>query len=131
MAGPNSAFKFDPAKAEEEARNKKQRELEKFKRLKKNKKQKKEKQDDTQDQTFAEKVVTQVSVCRELNNSTKSFNSLHYALVQQVIKNLQITIKNIHIRYEDTLTIPGKVFAAGVTLSQLIMHSVDGNWKVR
>ena len=62
MAGPNSAFKYDPAKAEEEARNKKQRELEKFKRLKKNKKQKKEKQEETQDQTFAEKVITQVSI---------------------------------------------------------------------
>ena len=61
MAGPNSAFKFDPAKAEEESRNKKQRELEKFKRLKKSKKQKKEKQEETQDQTFVEKVVTQVS----------------------------------------------------------------------
>ncbi|KAI6653358.1 Vacuolar protein sorting-associated protein 13C-like [Oopsacas minuta] len=106
IAGPNSAFKFDPTKAEEEARNKKQRELEKFKRLKKNKKQKKEKQEEAQDQSFTEKVVT------------------------QVIKNLQVTIKNIHIRYEDTHTIPGKVFAAGVSLSELIMHSVDGNWQL-
>lgn len=40
-------------------------------------------------------------------------------LVAQVIKNLQITIRSIHVRYEDKFTNRHRPFAAGVTLEGL------------
>lgn len=40
-------------------------------------------------------------------------------LAAQVIKNLQISIKDIHIRYEDSFSIPNRTFSLGLTLSEL------------
>ncbi|CAG8555201.1 10349_t:CDS:10 [Paraglomus brasilianum] len=50
------------------------------------------------------------------------------SLVTKVVDNLQISIKNIHIRYEDRLSDPGHPFAIGVTLSELSVVSADENW---
>lgn len=33
------------------------------------------------------------------------------------------------MRYEDTVSNPGKPFAAGVTLNELFMFTADTNWK--
>lgn len=43
-------------------------------------------------------------------------------MVTQVIKNLQVTIKNIHIRYEDAFANRARPFAVGVTLHQLLFQ---------
>lgn len=40
-----------------------------------------------------------------------------------------MTIKNIHIRYEDRITNPSAPFSLGITLSNLTMESTDENWK--
>ena len=40
-------------------------------------------------------------------------------MVSQVIKNLQVKIRKIHIRYEDQYTDRERPFAAGVTLESL------------
>lgn len=50
-------------------------------------------------------------------------------LMVQAIRNIQVTIKDIHIRYEDCITKPGSPFAAGLTLHDLSMKSTDANWK--
>uniref|UniRef100_F1KPF0 Vacuolar protein sorting-associated protein 13A n=1 Tax=Ascaris suum TaxID=6253 RepID=F1KPF0_ASCSU len=49
-------------------------------------------------------------------------------LVAQVIKNLQITIRSIHVRYEDKFTNRHRPFAAGVTLEGLDFKTTDANW---
>ncbi|KAG6813789.1 hypothetical protein H0H92_007201 [Tricholoma furcatifolium] len=51
------------------------------------------------------------------------------SLTAKVLNNLQITVKNIHIRYEDNLSVPGHPFATGVTLSGFTAVSVDQNWQ--
>ena len=43
-------------------------------------------------------------------------------LVANVIKNLEVTVKNIHIRFEDAVTNPQQPFAVGVTLAELSLH---------
>ena len=43
-------------------------------------------------------------------------------LATQIIKNLQIKIAKIHIRYEDIYTIPERPVAIGVTLQELLFH---------
>jgi vacuolar protein sorting-associated protein 13A/C len=49
-------------------------------------------------------------------------------LVTQIIKNIQLNIKNIHIRYEDKVTSPNP-FSLGITLSDLHVVSTDEAWK--
>ncbi|XP_074035361.1 intermembrane lipid transfer protein Vps13-like isoform X1 [Leptinotarsa decemlineata] len=49
-------------------------------------------------------------------------------LVATIIKNIQLNIKNIHVRYEDRVTNQKNPFSLGTTLSELIVESTDSNW---
>lgn len=51
------------------------------------------------------------------------------SLVTKIVDNLQVTVKNIHIRYEDSISAPGHPFALGVTLEEFSAVSTDGQWK--
>jgi len=46
-----------------------------------------------------------------------------------IVDNLQVSFKNIHIRYEDSIASPGHPFALGLTLQELSAVSTDGNWR--
>uniref|UniRef100_A0A8C1V8U3 Vacuolar protein sorting 13 homolog C n=1 Tax=Cyprinus carpio TaxID=7962 RepID=A0A8C1V8U3_CYPCA len=50
-------------------------------------------------------------------------------LATQVIKNLQVKITSIHIRYEDDVSDPQRPLAMGMTLSELSLQTADENWK--
>jgi len=50
------------------------------------------------------------------------------SMVTTIVDNLQVTIKNIHIRYEDSIAAPGHPFALGITLKELSAVSTDANW---
>ncbi|XP_065123827.1 intermembrane lipid transfer protein VPS13C isoform X1 [Paramisgurnus dabryanus] len=50
-------------------------------------------------------------------------------LATQVIKNLQVKITSIHIRYEDDVSDPQRPLAMGMTLSELSLQTTDENWK--
>ncbi|RVD82950.1 uncharacterized protein DFL_007357 [Arthrobotrys flagrans] len=51
------------------------------------------------------------------------------SLVTKIVDNLQVTIKNIHIRYEDSISTPGHPFALGFTLEEFSAVSTDENWQ--
>ena len=51
------------------------------------------------------------------------------SLTTAIVDNLQVTIKNIHVRYEDSVSSPGHPFAAGLILHELSAVSTDGNWQ--
>ncbi|KIM32678.1 hypothetical protein M408DRAFT_326439 [Serendipita vermifera MAFF 305830] len=51
------------------------------------------------------------------------------SIIAKIINNFQVTVKNIHIRYEDNVSVPGHPFSAGITLSGFTVISVDGNWQ--
>ncbi|KAJ3917835.1 vacuolar protein sorting-associated protein 13 [Lentinula edodes] len=51
------------------------------------------------------------------------------SLTAKIINNLQITVQNIHIRYEDKMSVPGHPFAAGVTLAGFTAVSVNEEWR--
>ncbi|KAL5336775.1 hypothetical protein BJX70DRAFT_400270 [Aspergillus crustosus] len=55
--------------------------------------------------------------------------SFTQSLVTAVIDNLQISIKNVHFRYEDSVASPGHPFAVGFTLKELSAVSTDSEWK--
>lgn len=51
------------------------------------------------------------------------------SLVTAIVDNVQVTVKNIHIRYEDSIADPGHPFALGLTLADFSAISTDENWK--
>ncbi|XP_075067122.1 intermembrane lipid transfer protein VPS13A isoform X2 [Mixophyes fleayi] len=55
-------------------------------------------------------------------------DSFSEKLVTQVIKNLQVKISNIHIRYEDDITNPDCPLSFGVSLQNLSLQTSDKNW---
>lgn len=50
-------------------------------------------------------------------------------LATQIIKNVQLKISDVHIRYEDAVTNPGHPFSLGITLSNLALETTDDKWK--
>lgn len=50
------------------------------------------------------------------------------SLITNIIENLQLNIKDVHIRYEDSITIPDRHFCCGLTIESLTAQSCDSNW---
>jgi len=51
------------------------------------------------------------------------------SLITAIVDNLQVSIKNIHIRYEDSIAAPGHPYALGLTLQEFSAVSTDSDWK--
>lgn len=51
--------------------------------------------------------------------SKKKGDSFAEKLATQIVRNLQVKVRNIHIRYEDFYTTPETPFAVGITLDNL------------
>ncbi|CDW82625.1 ph domain containing protein [Stylonychia lemnae] len=49
-------------------------------------------------------------------------------LVTKIVDNLQLRIQNIHIRYEDSVSMPGRFHSQGFTLKELSINTTNGNW---
>ncbi|KAK9477512.1 hypothetical protein V1514DRAFT_282762 [Lipomyces japonicus] len=65
------------------------------------------------------------SISTEEQKKNQSFTE---SLVTKIIDNLQITVKKIHIRYEDTISAPGHPFSLGITLGEFSAVSADEDW---
>ncbi|KAJ8937448.1 hypothetical protein NQ314_011837 [Rhamnusium bicolor] len=102
LAAPNQEVKYDPIKEEKRIIEAKQKAIQKFEEIKK---AEAEKDKPKADATFVEKLIT------------------------TIIKNVQLEIKRIHIRYEDKITNPEAPFAFGITLNELAVESTDSTWK--
>lgn len=50
------------------------------------------------------------------------------SLITNIVENLQLNIKDVHIRYEDSITIPDRHFCCGLTIESLTAQSCDSNW---
>ncbi|CAM1500416.1 Fc.00g095780.m01.CDS01 [Cosmosporella sp. VM-42] len=72
------------------------------------------------------KERNQEGMSQEEQKKSQSFTQ---SLVTKIVDNLQVTVKNIHIRYEDSISAPGHPFALGVTLEEFSAVSTDGQWK--
>ncbi|XP_024982723.1 uncharacterized protein LOC112519038 isoform X5 [Cynara cardunculus var. scolymus] len=60
----------------------------------------------------------------KLGNSAAG-NSWLGSLIGTIIGNLKISIGNVHVRYEDSVSNPGHPFAVGITLAKLAAFTVD------
>ncbi|KAG8230080.1 hypothetical protein J437_LFUL009199 [Ladona fulva] len=98
---PSTDVKYDAVKEEKYKQEVKQKELERIDKAKQAEKGDADKKNDT----FVEKLAT------------------------QIIRNVQISIKDIHIRYEDKTTCPSQPFSVGFTLHLLSVQTTDDQWK--
>ncbi|KAI0401727.1 hypothetical protein F4802DRAFT_399824 [Xylaria palmicola] len=71
------------------------------------------------------KERNQEGLSQEEQKKSQSFTE---SLVTKIVDNLQVTVKNIHVRYEDSISAPGHPFALGVTLEEFSAVSTDGQW---
>ncbi|XP_038556520.1 vacuolar protein sorting-associated protein 13C isoform X2 [Micropterus salmoides] len=101
---PGATLKFDAGKEERYQQEMKQRELQHIEEALQTAARREKPQEEKKD-TFVEKMAT------------------------QVIKNLQVKISSIHLRYEDDLSDPQRPLSVGVTLSELSLQTTDENWK--
>ena len=62
---------------------------------------------------------------KEEQQKNQSFTD---SLVTKIVNNLQISVKRIHVRYEDTLSSPEHPFALGLTLEEFSAVSTDDKW---
>ncbi len=63
---------------------------------------------------------------QEEEQKSQSFTA---SLTAAIVDNLQVSIKRIHIRYEDSISAPGHPFALGLTLQEFSAVSTDENWR--
>ncbi|XP_055946551.1 intermembrane lipid transfer protein Vps13-like isoform X4 [Argiope bruennichi] len=100
---PNTGIKYDAEKEAKAAEAAKKAELQKLEEAKSKLSEKGDGKDDKKD-TFTEKLIT------------------------QIIKNLQVKIKDIHLRYEDSFSDPKYPFSLGFTLHNLSFETTDEKW---
>uniref|UniRef100_A0A3B4VK63 Vacuolar protein sorting 13 homolog A n=1 Tax=Seriola dumerili TaxID=41447 RepID=A0A3B4VK63_SERDU len=100
---PTASIKYDAEKEEKQLQEARQRELQRIEETKLKAAEQENPTLEKQD-TFVEKLVT------------------------QVIKNLQVKISNIHVRYEDDVTNPNCPLSFGVSLKNLSLQTSDENW---
>ncbi|UMM13276.1 hypothetical protein L5515_001638 [Caenorhabditis briggsae] len=98
---PNKGVVYNEEKAAKNIQEIKQKTLARLEEARKERRKPKDPQADT----FTEKMIT------------------------QIIKNLQISVSNIHVRFEDRYTNRHRPFAMGVTLEKLYFKTTDENWK--
>ncbi|KAF8254179.1 hypothetical protein K440DRAFT_652243 [Wilcoxina mikolae CBS 423.85] len=59
----------------------------------------------------------------------KKNQSFAASLTTKILDNLQITVKNIHIRYEDAISTEGHPFSLGFTLEEFSAISTNERWE--
>uniref|UniRef100_A0A7N0UXF0 PH domain-containing protein n=1 Tax=Kalanchoe fedtschenkoi TaxID=63787 RepID=A0A7N0UXF0_KALFE len=69
--------------------------------------------------------ATLEATSRSKTGNAQSGNSWLGSLIATIIGNLKISITNVHIRYEDSLSNPGHPFSLGATLAKLAAVTMD------
>lgn len=76
-------------------------------------------------------LLRQAEVLKSLADATnipaEGEKGFVHKLTEKILSNLQLTVKRIHVRFEDTLTFPAKPFSFGFRLDELRTFSVNEN----
>lgn len=56
-------------------------------------------------------------------------NSFFKSFAIKIMDTLQLKLQNIHIRYEDSTTIPKEIFSCGILLESFRFMSTNGEWQ--
>jgi vacuolar protein sorting-associated protein 13A/C len=75
-------------------------------------------------------VMLSINSSSDLQASAKQASYMQQ-LITCIVDNLEVRVTNIHIRYEDSISQPGKTFCCGITLDSIFLTTTDENWNVR
>eukprot|EP00111_Clytia_hemisphaerica_P024656 TCONS_00072678-protein len=101
VAKPNFDIKYNEEREEKSKHDKKQQQIHNIEEARQREEDKKKGAKKEESDGFAEKLAT------------------------NVIKNLQVTIKNIHVRYEDSISDVNGPFSVGLTMESLTAQTTD------
>lgn len=76
----------------------------------------------------AEDAVISASQSPETVHEKTQKASYVQQLTAKIIDNIEITLTNVHIRYEDSITIPRTVLSAGITIASITLAATDNLW---
>ncbi|XP_078740858.1 intermembrane lipid transfer protein VPS13C-like, partial [Lampetra fluviatilis] len=99
---PSTSVAYDAAKELRLQREAKQKELQRIEEMVQKARNKGSKK--VESDTFVEKLAT------------------------QILRNLQLKVSRIHVRYEDNVTYPSRAVAVGITLGSLSFQTTNSNW---
>ncbi|CAF4656530.1 unnamed protein product [Rotaria sp. Silwood1] len=103
---PKTEVEYDAKRDEKEKHEAKMREVHKIEELRKEQEaQQNSKESNKNNDTFMERMQL------------------------QIIRNLELSIRNIHVVYEDKSTKPDHPFAIGFTLNYITLHTTNPNWQ--
>ncbi|KAK9707772.1 Vacuolar protein sorting-associated protein 13, partial [Basidiobolus ranarum] len=91
-------------------------------------------EEERREQALKQERLETIGLLRTQSNSgqgQENVKSTSFAtqLVTKIVDNLQVSINNIHIRYEDKISNPEHPFSVGFTLHELSATSTDENWQ--
>ena len=72
---------------------------------------------------------TNIDITDTNTDSGPSTQTLLQFWTSKIVDNIEIQIKNIHLRYEDNYSIPGIIVSAGLSLSSFSVCSCDQYWQ--
>ena len=75
----------------------------------------------------AELLTTKPSAGMSAEDEAKN-ESFTASLTNRIVDNVQITVKNVHLRYEDNVSVPSHPFSIGITLAGFTASSTDKSW---
>jgi len=78
-------------------------------------------------QNYTAKMAQKEKEKNKTGDNLPEDQSLVARLTEKAIDNIQITIRNIHFRFEDPL--PKRQFAWGITLDEILLHTTNDNWE--
>ena len=120
---PTVEVEYDAARDEKEQHEAKMRKVQEIEKLRK---EKEAESKEEEEESFS--LASLVSLSAGDVQVQKKDNSTFAERMQlQVIRNLELSIRNLHIVYEDKSTKPGHPFAMGITLNYITLHVGSSN----
>lgn len=75
-----------------------------------------------------EALESKWQILRQSKAESTSWFSYGASMAANILENIQLNVKDVHLRYEDDVTNPACPFACGVTIKTLSVHSTDLTW---
>ncbi|KAL8611446.1 hypothetical protein ACOMHN_014501 [Nucella lapillus] len=80
-------------------------------------------------QAMLEALETKWQVLRQTKQADSgSWFSYGASMAANILENIQLKVKDVHLRYEDDRTNPACPFACGLTIKTLSVQSTDSSW---
>ena len=76
-----------------------------------------------------DKVFERAAEARATAGKDGQSSTYWQRLTAKIVDNIEITLTNLHVRYEDSMTIPGRCFSFGVSLDTFSLTTRNKDWK--